>query len=110
MSTKDKMTRCVVDVDAVVHEAVVASYSMDVKCGSAASDAGAPSSDAVIRDASSQLDLMSADNQWPTAGLCLWLTAPTVKKLNFQNPRWRSATILKTIKSRYLRNHFTDFD
>jgi len=30
--------------------------------------------------------------------------------LNFQNPRWRTAAILKTVKSPYLRNRLTDFD
>jgi len=30
--------------------------------------------------------------------------------LNFQNPRWRAAAILKTVKSPYLRNRLTDFD
>jgi len=38
------------------------------------------------------------------------LTAQIVKKLNFQNPRWRTAAILKTVKSPYLRNCLTDFD
>ena len=38
------------------------------------------------------------------------LTEQTVKKLNFQNPSWRTAAILKTVKSPYLRNRFTDFD
>jgi len=33
-----------------------------------------------------------------------------LKSLNFQNPRWRTAAILKTVKSPYLRNRFTDFD
>ena len=37
-------------------------------------------------------------------------TAPGVKNLNFQNPRWRVATILKTVKSPYICNHSTDFD
>ena len=32
------------------------------------------------------------------------------KNLNFQNPRWRTAAILKTVKSPYLRNRLTDFD
>jgi len=32
------------------------------------------------------------------------------KNLNFQNPRWRTAAILKTDKSPYLRNRLTDFD
>ena len=38
------------------------------------------------------------------------LTAPTVKNLNFKNPRWRRDTILKTVKSPYLCNLLTDFD
>jgi len=38
------------------------------------------------------------------------LSAQTVKKLNFQNPRWRTAYIVKTVKSPYLRNRLTDFD
>jgi len=38
------------------------------------------------------------------------LTAPTLKKLNFKHPRWRTATILKTVKSPYLCNRLTDFD
>jgi len=33
-----------------------------------------------------------------------------LKNLNFQNPRWRAAAILKTVKSPYLRNRFTDID
>jgi len=33
-----------------------------------------------------------------------------LKILNFQNPRWRTAAILKTVKSPYLRNRLTDFD
>jgi len=33
-----------------------------------------------------------------------------LKNLNFQNPRWRTAAILKTVKSLYLRNRLTDFD
>jgi len=38
-------------------------------------------------------------------------TAQTVPKiLNFQNPRWRTAAILKTVKLLYLRNRLTDFD
>ena len=39
-----------------------------------------------------------------------FLTAPTVKKLNFRNPRWQMAAILKTVKSPYLGNRLTDFD
>jgi len=38
------------------------------------------------------------------------LTAQTVKNLNFQNPRWRTAANMKTVKSPYLRNRLTDFD
>jgi len=38
------------------------------------------------------------------------LTAPIVKKLNFTNPRWRTAAILKTVKSPYLCNRLTEFD
>jgi len=38
------------------------------------------------------------------------LTVQTVKKLNFQNPRWRTAANMKTVKSPYLRNRLTDFD
>ena len=38
------------------------------------------------------------------------LTVLAVKKLNFQNPRWRTAAILKTVESPYLRNRLTDFD
>jgi len=33
-----------------------------------------------------------------------------LKNLNFQNPRWRTAVILKTVKSPYLLNRLTDFD
>jgi len=33
-----------------------------------------------------------------------------LKNLNFQNPKWRTAAILKTVKSTYLRNRLTDFD
>jgi len=39
-----------------------------------------------------------------------FLTASTVKKLNFRNPRWRTAAILKTVKSPYLGNRLTDLD
>jgi len=38
------------------------------------------------------------------------LTAPIVKKLNFKNPRWRTAAILKTVTLSYLCNLLTDFD
>ena len=38
------------------------------------------------------------------------LTIQTVKKLNFTMPRWRTAAILKTVKSSYLYKRSTDFD
>ena len=38
------------------------------------------------------------------------LTAPTVKKSNFKNPRWRTTAILKTVESPYLCDLVTDFD
>ena len=38
------------------------------------------------------------------------LTVQTVKNLNFPNPRWRTAAILKTVKLPYLCNRLTDFD
>ena len=38
------------------------------------------------------------------------LNRPGRKKMNFQNPRWRTAAILKTVKSSYLSNRLTDFD
>ena len=38
------------------------------------------------------------------------LTVQTVEKFEFLNPRWRTAAILKTVKSPYLRNRLTDFD
>jgi len=38
------------------------------------------------------------------------LTALTVKKFDFTNPRWRTAAIFKTAKMPYLCNHLTDFD
>jgi len=38
------------------------------------------------------------------------LTFSTVKNLNFTNPRWRTAAILKTVKLPYLCNRLTDFD
>jgi len=44
--------------------------------------------------------------RWCKMGL---LTAPTVK-MEFQNPRWQTATILKTVKSPYFCNRSTDFD
>ena len=34
----------------------------------------------------------------------------SLKNLNFQNPRWRTAAIWKTVKSPYLRNRLTDVD
>jgi len=33
----------------------------------------------------------------------------TFKNLNFKNPRWRTATILKTVNSTYFCNLLTDF-
>jgi len=41
-----------------------------------------------------------------------WDSKPSrlLKNLNFQNPRWRTAAILKTVKSPYIRNRLTDFD
>jgi len=33
-----------------------------------------------------------------------------LKKLNFRNPTWRTAAILKIVKSQYLCNRLTDFD
>ena len=38
------------------------------------------------------------------------LTSHTVKKLNFKNPKWRTAAIVKTIKSPYLCNVLANFD
>ena len=38
------------------------------------------------------------------------LTDQTVKNLIFQDPRWRTADILKIVKSPYLRNRWTEFD
>jgi len=32
------------------------------------------------------------------------------KKIEFKNPRWRTAAILKTVKSPYLVTGLTDFD
>ena len=37
-------------------------------------------------------------------------TTPTVKKLNFKNPTWRTAAILKTVKPTYICNRLTGFD
>ena len=34
----------------------------------------------------------------------------TIKKFEFQNPRWRTAAILKTVKAPYFHNCSTDFD
>ena len=34
----------------------------------------------------------------------------TVKNSNFENLRWRTAAILKTVKSPHLRSRRTDFD
>ena len=45
--------------------------------------------------------------RWCKMGL---LTAPTVKKSNFTNPRWLTAAILRTVKSPYLCSRLTDFD
>ena len=45
--------------------------------------------------------------RWCKVGL---LTTPTVKNSNFTNPRWRTAAILRTVKSPYLCNRLTDFD
>jgi len=41
--------------------------------------------------------------------MCL-LTIQTVKNLNFTNPRWRTAAILKIVKLLCLCNRLTDFD
>ena len=38
------------------------------------------------------------------------LIARPLKYLNFKLPRWRTAAILKMIKSSYLCNRLTDFD
>jgi len=38
------------------------------------------------------------------------LTAQPLNNLNFKNPRWQTAAILKTIKLPYLCNRSTDFD
>jgi len=43
-------------------------------------------------------------------GLLTALTVKNVKNLKFNNPRWRTAAILKTVKSPYLGNRLTDFD
>jgi len=39
-----------------------------------------------------------------------FLSAPIVKNLNFKNPRWQTAGILKTVTSSYLCKLLTDFD
>jgi len=39
-----------------------------------------------------------------------FLSAAIVKNVNFTNPRWRTAAILKTVTSSYLCNLLTDFD
>jgi len=41
-----------------------------------------------------------------------WLSQPLrpLKKLNFKNPIWRTAAILKIVKSPYLCDHLMDFD
>ena len=44
---------------------------------------------------------------WCKMGL---LTIQTVKNFNFANPSWRTAAILKTVKSPYLYKRSTDFD
>jgi len=46
---------------------------------------------------------------WHDYAKCL-LSARPLKNLNFQNPRWRTAAIVKTVKSPYLCNRLTDFD
>jgi len=38
------------------------------------------------------------------------LITPTIRNLNLQNPRWRTAAILKTFKSPYLCNCSTNFN
>ena len=46
--------------------------------------------------------------RWCKMGL---LTAPAVKKnSNFTNPRWRTAAILRTVKSPYLCSRLSNFD
>jgi len=39
-----------------------------------------------------------------------YLSTAIVKNLNFTNPIWRTAAILKTVTSSYLCNLLTDFD
>ena len=63
-------------VDTVVVDVVVtvpAAYSMDVTTLGAADNVVLPANTATdqIRSSSSQLDLMTMDNQWTTAGLLL---------------------------------------
>ena len=41
--------------------------------------------------------------------MCL-LTLRPLKNSNFTNPRWRTAAILRTVKSPYLCSRLTDFD
>jgi len=55
--------------------------------------------------------------QWLTDLYEIWygdakwvLTTLTIKNLNSNNPKWRTAAILKTVKSPYLCNRATDFD
>ena len=45
--------------------------------------------------------------RWCKMGI---LTASTVKKSNFKNPKWRTAAILTTVKSPYFCSRLTDFD
>ena len=54
------------------------------------------------------IDRSSRNLAW-LCKMCL-LSAQIVNKLNFQNPRWRTAAIVKTVKPPYLRNCLTDFD
>jgi len=41
-----------------------------------------------------------------------WVSLPLqpLKNLNFKNPGWRTAAILKTVKSPYLCNRLVDFN
>jgi len=59
---------------------------------------------------SPQLFDRSLRNLVPYGGAKLVSTSQTVKTLNFKNPRWRTAAILKNVKSPYLCNLLTDFD
>jgi len=52
------------------------------------------------------IDLREIWHDYAKMGL---LAVQTVKNLNFQNPRWRTAAGMKTVKSTYLRNRLTDF-